>query len=447
MGNIEQQKQLYDEKNEFLSQYYEEVSPKEFYRELFPVGTFERKMIQEDQKPNGIIIEFCEGKEKTIAKREVVTDELDGFLKKRNGFTIYSPISYFGKARTGKNARFLYSLVFDLDGVEMKHLNDLLHQMNEGFLPRPTYLVNSGNGFHLYYHLASPLPMYPENQKYVRSVKRELTERIWNKYTSKFKNVQQQGILQGFRVVGTETKLGAEYPVKAFALHCEERWTIEDLENYLPDPRQKAIKLLNKKSKMSLEEAKRTYPEWYEQKVVQNLPSGRWNVSRNLYDWWLKKIKTETEVGHRYFTVMALAIYARKCNVEYEELSRDAFSLKKPFEKMTIDKTNHFTNSDIVAALEMYNEDYITFPRREIEKLTGIPMPENKRNGRKQSEHLEFLNYTNDFKRKKGEMKKTGRPSELETVKKWREKHPDGKKVECIRGTGLGKTTVYKYWK
>ena len=41
-----------------------------------------------------------------------------------------SPLSYFGRRRCGKNARYLYALVFDLDGVGMPQLRDTLHQMN-----------------------------------------------------------------------------------------------------------------------------------------------------------------------------------------------------------------------------------------------------------------------------------------------------------------------------
>ena len=46
-------------------------------------------------------------------------------------FTIMSPLSYFGLRRCGKNARYLYAMVFDLDGVEMPQLRDTLHQMSK----------------------------------------------------------------------------------------------------------------------------------------------------------------------------------------------------------------------------------------------------------------------------------------------------------------------------
>ena len=37
------EKQLYKLKNEWLGQFFEEVKPKEFYRAVFPEGSFERK--------------------------------------------------------------------------------------------------------------------------------------------------------------------------------------------------------------------------------------------------------------------------------------------------------------------------------------------------------------------------------------------------------------------
>ena len=67
-----------------------------------------------------------------------------------------APISYFGKRRSGKFARFLYALVFDLDGVGMPQLRDILHQMNKGILPKATFVVNSGTGLHLYSALTEP---------------------------------------------------------------------------------------------------------------------------------------------------------------------------------------------------------------------------------------------------------------------------------------------------
>ena len=47
---------------------------------------------------------------------------------------------------------------------------------------------------------------------------------------------------------------------------------------------------------------------------------------RQLYDWWLHRIGDEIRVGHRFYGIMTLAIYAKKCGISEDELRRDAFS-------------------------------------------------------------------------------------------------------------------------
>ncbi len=48
-------------KNEWLGQFYEEVKPKDFYRAVFPEGSFEREGHPEDEKCNGVLT-VIEGK-------------------------------------------------------------------------------------------------------------------------------------------------------------------------------------------------------------------------------------------------------------------------------------------------------------------------------------------------------------------------------------------------
>ena len=85
-------RQLYCEKNKHLEQFYEPVTAYEFYREIFPVGSFERKGVYEDQKGNGIAVTIppkgtkgIKGGENGIAleiegdgraKRYTITDDL-----------------------------------------------------------------------------------------------------------------------------------------------------------------------------------------------------------------------------------------------------------------------------------------------------------------------------------------------------------------------------------
>lgn len=44
-----------------------------------------------------------------------------------------SPVGYSGRNRTAKNARWLYGIAVDLDGVEMEQLRDVFHQMKHDF--------------------------------------------------------------------------------------------------------------------------------------------------------------------------------------------------------------------------------------------------------------------------------------------------------------------------
>ncbi len=205
-----------------------------------------------------------------------------------------------------------------------------------------------------------------------------------------------QGILQGFRVVGSGSKLGREYPVRAFRLGGPVE--LARLLDYIPDSNgeQQRLEGLMRKSRLSLAEAKEKYPDWYERRIVKKERRGRWTVKRDLYDWWLHRIADEIRVGHRFYGIMTLAIYAKKCGIDEDELRRDAFALLRPYDDMSVEDINRFTKDDVVCALEMFNEDYVTFPRDDIAKLSGLTMPVNKRNWRKQSEHIKLMNLIRD---------------------------------------------------
>lgn len=456
---MEQLRALYREKNEHLEKFLEPVTPFEFYREIFPVGSFERKGHFEDEKGNGIAVTVppkaagiaLEIQEEGKAKRYTITDELSELSEVYDtDFTIMSPLSYFGRRRCGKNARYLYALVFDLDGVGMPQLRDTLHQMNKDILPQATFVVNSGTGLHLYYVLEEPIPMYPHNQKCLKELKYSLTRQIWNRYTSTIKEPQMQGILQGFRVVGSGSKLGREYPVTAYRLGG--RMTLEKLLEFIPDSNgeQQRLEGLMRKSRLSLAEAKEKYPDWYERRIVKKERRGRWTVKRDLYDWWLHRIGDEIRVGHRFYGIMTLAIYAKKCGIEEDELRRDAFALLKPYDDMSVEDINRFTKDDVVCALEMFNEDYVTFPRDDIAKLSGLTMPVNKRNWRKQKEHIQVMNTMKALKKQLGEAVNEGRPkgsgTAEERVREWRQQHPEGRKADCHRDTRLDPKTIRKWW-
>ena len=448
---LQEFRDLYQEKNNLLKKYLVPVTEFEFYREVFPEGSFERQGIYEDHKGNGIAIEiFSTGK----VRRFTVTDGLEQLDKLHQmDFVIMSPISYFGNSRCGKNARYLYAMAFDLDGVGMPQLKDTLHQMNHAILPKATFVVNSGTGLHLYYLLDNPVPMYPQNQLYLKELKYSLTRQIWNRFTSTIEQPQMQGIMQGFRMVGSGSKLGRDYQVMAYRFG--NRVSLDDLIEFVPDSNgeQQRIKGIMQQSNITLEEAQEKYPEWYERRILRKERRNHWKIKRDLYDWWLHRIHDEIKVGHRFYGIMTLAIYARKCCIDEDELRSDAYSLLQVYDEMSTDELNRFTEEDIICALEMYNEDYVTFPRDDIGKLAGIPMPVNKRNGRKQAVHLmgaRAIQEINDKVNGTNWRNENGRPKGSGTAQKkvqdWRFDHPEGRKIDCERETGLSRHTVLKWW-
>ena len=77
--------------------------------------------------------------------------------------------------------------------------------------------------------------------------------------------------------------------------------------------------------------------------------------------------------------------------------------------------------------------------------------PPAKRNGRSKKEHLTRLNRRRKIEHDEfGDPYGGGRPEgsgiKYDIVQQWKAEHPGGRKVDCIRDTGLSKPTVYKWW-
>ncbi|WOO91928.1 hypothetical protein R2F61_09875 (plasmid) [Mollicutes bacterium LVI A0078] len=220
--------------------------------------------------------------------------------------------------------------------------------------------------------------------------------------TTAFKSdeVQYQNINQGFRMIGTPTKLGQNYRATAFKIG--ERLTLETINNWINSSQKNiardvhGIDLLpidEESQTLTMGEAKIKYPEWYQTRIVEGIPARKYNhwnkpVNRALYDWYKRERLFDFSVveGKRYFRILALAIFASKCNISYSELEKDAFNALEYFNQS--EHKEAFTQEDVLAALTFYGEDVKAYPRSEIEKITGYPMPANKRNGRKQERHI-----------------------------------------------------------
>lgn len=434
----------------YLNDNFIEFQALDFYRYVFPTDELEEKGIYQKGKYCGIAVSVSDEQK---VKRFSVTDDLDviGELSKSDDFCIMSPISYIGKARKSENARFLYALAFDVDGIVISKrdktrpqgLIDLFYQIQGPAhrIPMPTFVVSSGTGIHVYYVFQQPIPLFRNIVKQLMVYKREMTRILWQGYiTTLENNVQYESLFQGFRMVGTKTKLNER--VRAFK--TGDRVTMEYLNEFVEDKFK--VTQFSYKSNLTLQQAKEKYPEWYEKRIIKKLPKGYWTTKKDLYDWWKRRILGEVKVGHRYYCMMMLAIYARKAGIEYKELEKDAFIIMEDFERLTQEDINHFTESDVLDALEAYNDSYITYPINSISALSDIHIQKNKRNYRKQTEHIEVMNAIRDiFYKDKEWINKNGAPTKKYLVKNYIKNNPTENPTQIARALNISRTTVYKY--
>ncbi len=499
-----EQRRSYIEKNKIIMDSYpdwEWICPYDFWRTIFPEGCLQKagEEIPWDEPeggyPNGIMLQITNRKRhvktKTGLDREVpyierytLTDDLDGVEERirdsleKNEAVFCSPVSFFGKNRNAKNARFLHAFAVDLDGVDEEKLGNLLKQIGNSHnpnlpgwtsIPQPTFLVNSGTGFHLYYVLERPIPLMPRMVPFLQELKAKLTDYIWRDTVSTLEDVQHQGIYQAFRMPGTTTKLNGatqdskikeKYEVVAFVHNGDNGkpflWTIDALVDAVGARHSKQkmdelLELVENGGKTPIERAKKLWPDWYQKRIVDGEKPGRWVNSPALYEWWIGQIRAHATDHHRYWCLNVLAAYAQKCGVPYERLEEDALSLVPFLETLTQREDNHFTEEHALAAIDAYFDPIIyKLTRERIERRTAIDLPKNKRNGRKQAVHLagaRAVQEVNDKFNGTNWRDGNGRKPKADLVRDYALAHPDANHSEIARALGISRPTVIKWLK
>lgn len=439
------------------------LEPLQFYRSIFPTNSFERAQpkldgLSREQRtsfyqnldtseryPNGLLLELPQGCPK--AKVHMVFDDLSAietfFDSPR--FGLMAPIGYSGRKRDLAHSYTLYAMAFDVDEP---HVDNIIYQARRHIIPCPTFIVLSGHGVHLYYQFEDPIPMYPVNRHAMNLLKHHLTKYVWTHYTSDIKHPQYQSINQGFRVVGGCSKLGLDYPVRAWRFGSVV--TLDYMMDFLDEHERSDVgRVICSEDRVTLAQAKNLWPDWYRRRVEKQEVSKSWHIKRDLYDWWLKKIQSSSSLGHRYFCVMALAIYARKCDIDRDELEHDAYGLVPLLDSIS-PEDNPFTRDDVKAALKAYDDRYATFTRDAISSLTAIKMVPNRRNYRKRSEHLKRARFSRDLNNPSGWGNMKGRPcgpseDKYQSVIDYVKLHPQAGPTAISRATGVSRSTIYRY--
>lgn len=440
-----------------------EVSDMELYGDVFKLGTgFLTKAGEhrDGHEFNGnpiILGSFDEKIRREMVFEDTFEEQLRRFQEQAD-WAILNGLTYWGRVNDGQHQNKLCAFVFDYDIDKQKQVPKKLYNFLYGafseskLYPIPNYMVLSSHNVHLYYVLEEPLDLFPVVKTQAKKLKHELSRIMMNRYTTNIEKPDAQGINQGFRIVGGKTKggEGVVYPtVRAFRLN-EHPFSIEELNERVPED---ARVQPGRKSKYTMEQVKKQFPEWYEQVIVGGKrTTGRWVVKEDLYRWWLKKAYDEGVPGHRYYCVMALAVFAAKCGIlDKSRVRRDAESLLEKFNDFA--GAEPFTKKDIKSALECLDLRFCNFSRKELESYTGVPMPPSKRNGLKQAQHLYLA------RRRKEDMKAIGLPmknpegrpkgsgEKRDLIRAYAAEHPDASHAAIAKALGVSRTTVIKWLK
>lgn len=443
----------YSEQIEYLSHQYEEIDGYEFYKAVFPNNENQGEWNTDFSKPNAIYLytdEKDKGTDRVLRRRIMLNDTWeDDYMEyvERNECAICSGLSYRRRANRAENAQHMNALIFDLDGVGEKELINLIKRFDLDpehitgrTLPRPTYIVSSGSGIHVYYVFDKPVELFPFIKAQMKSLKHDLTFKMWDyKGTTQNRDIQQQGINQGFRMVGS---MNDKYGTVVRAFKVGEKVSLEYINQYMKDRSKVDITKRFKPSKMTREEAKETFPEWYQKVVVNGIKSRKkWTCHEGLYEWWKQQVE-QIKGGHRYKFLMCMAIYAHKCDIPKARLKQDLYEIYDQVK--AIAHTNELTEFDIKCALEAYDDHLHNFTIDDVIAETNVQIKKNKRNGRKQEVHLKIARSTRDILNENWR-EGNGRKSKEQLVKDYLADHPTANPTEVARALNISRPTVYKY--
>lgn len=449
---------------------YKGVSARDFYDDIFFDDLAEARL-PEDYKTgeySGIAVERIlrtdkdgnpilddKGRKTYKGRRTQITrgnKALYDLIDRSENFCLIAPISYAGRTRTNEHARYMYAFCIEVDYIQEKNgLAELIYswERKNQPVPKPTYVVCSGNGLHLYYVFERPVPMWQNIFEAMKAYKKYMTPRLWTKYiTSAYEKIEFESVNQPFRIVGTRASNGG----CVLAFRVGEKVTIEYMNSFVP-PECAMTNIY--KPKHNLQEAQELFPEWYQRRIVEKKGREHWNRHEGIYYNWIEKILKGAVVGHRYNCLENLCSLAVQCEIPAEQVVSDCRKVAEHLETLTVSEDNHFTEYDIICALKTYHQAKEQAYRRKIEfisKKTGIELKPNKRNGRKQAAHIKLMNYVRDeinghrdtWRNKDGRPKGSGTKAQI--VRDWRAAHPDGKKIDCERELKISRPTILKWW-
>lgn len=389
----------FDIKNNFLASVATPVSPCEMYTDLYG---------DDYDNPRPYVVS-------TGSRRIMRSDNMDDLLDLavcRDDIYVH-PCTFFGGGSIGmRTLQRIYAIVVDLDHVSCRTLKRLAVADYCGL--RPTYIVNSGNGLHLYYVLSSPAEAYDKDKPRLNA--------IFCAAKSLFvADGADQGtsLIQSYRVAGSQSKAGRT----TTAYRLGNKWSLAKLEQVLCLSAPSAP-VAAKREQEQEQEANKT------RAVVVPIPTGR----KGFYTHVKDRILAETPKGNRETALFALAVIGYKCRLKRDRVEADISEL---FDVLNNRDGHDMRETERHKPMTGYCSKYIRATSERIEEWLGFGfLRQTKRNGRDRSEHGRY---------RKSIAAEHQAAAKQEAIAAYLLNHPDASNREISRELGMCHKTVAKY--
>lgn len=455
----------YLEKKAFLEQAGTWISPEDFYSEVLHTEDFDKPTMMVEAGETFRVMPLSEILETAV---------YDG----RQNWYI-SMADYFQDCLKQDLLDTLHAFVMDIDFIRPRGLELIVEGMRHKKYPIPTFIVNSGSGLHFYYLLNQGLTMYRSQRRQAKNLLKQMHYQYEEVYPQ-IGVAQTHWLGQPYRVVGSMTK--AEDVVRAYRIG--EVWTVEALaqafgvewrqraaKGVQQLPTEKMIELAKKLAEQNnaeicdLSDFKSTY-DFIDREIKKIPKNGKYDAKKGILEdgagsdfkepsvqWYYRTvhdIQRYTQEGYRYTSLMAMAVIAIKCGIPFDQLEYDAWRQADIWYEDVVRYATVFKRQNVPDALRMYDVKYKKVTRKQLEEWLGWSFQSHtKRNGRKQEEHLILARTMRDTKNMLDGTdwrENNGRKPKKEQVKIYLKNHPDAKKAEIARETGLSRTTVVKWY-
>lgn len=421
----------FDKKEKLLEKKYKEIKPYDYYKLMFGADYGKTHLAFFKNNTAHKTLKFVDFTELFIAAHG------------RDDVNIH-PCSFYKNTRRLSHLNKLYAITIDLDNVEFTDLRRLIAAKFHGLIP--TAITNSGGGVHLVYLLTAPideecrLTFQPQIKAVLRAIREVFRAPLHSRgkdYPVSYKVDRNPSIMQGYRVVGSATKLG--FSVRAY--RCGEFWDIEKLAEkvgitwkfYQRDTWEEERRESNAQWRKKVHEYWRTRGE-APAKVAyidkNRAKKGKKAAGIGLWNHCEPRM-CEVQEGNRHYALFALCVVAGKCGVELDLLIKRLEYCRDYYNRRDRKKVR---DDEVTTALDGYDPKWANVSAKKLEEWFGWEFPrENKRNGRTQAAHLQKV--AND------KVERT-----QARIAAFLAKNPDASKKKVAEALGMSRNTVAKYY-